>query len=539
MQGRLLLGVGNRLPLCSTPTWPGHGVWKLCQLSEALQATFFAFPIVCKQDDSRGPRNVSLVSIVGSRSLGQPASFWPKLGLEYAERKAQKLTGSSHPSRWQLLLSQDEPLAKYAADEHSGQLALYLAQVAMDSNLRRLPYGTSAPIWATGSIGDGGLRQEMNHQECSAKLEWFLCEPSAHLLLAPAGVVARGLNVAKMPRPITLADFEGQWKTVGYWDRNDKVIVQLEAHELAPCARCVVPRELSEGSTGYSVMGIADSRGGSSSSPKPLWAAFRGILGFCSRGPARAKWITALVVTSALAALLTGISSSRKPKPHPFQGAQPYGPFEGNRGIVTDRNTLAGQRDHETGIKPADEQPVSSSGRPSWVEEVLHHPIVPGVGFAGVRLNQEESEVIAALGRPTTPVHQVVGRHGRIFLDERAGSILKYCLGYEYQGLFLGICTDRDSRRVNSLRLKCSGRELCRSLPNYRGVGIGTIFNPLRNELGRVMKTDEHSLSACGGASKEYNATTYRYEGIDVAVCNSTSVIELLEIAAPCGTCRE
>lgn len=82
----------------------------------------------------------------------------------------------------------------------------------------------------------------MDRRECSVKLERFLSVPSAHLFLVPAGILADCGSIANMPHPISLEDFEGVWKIAGYWDKNSKVIVQLEAHELERCARCVVPR---------------------------------------------------------------------------------------------------------------------------------------------------------------------------------------------------------------------------------------------------------------------------------------------------------
>lgn len=167
-----------------------------------------------------------------------------------------------------------------------------------------------------------------------------------------------------------------------------------------------------------------------------------------------------------------------------------------------------------------------SEPRPKWVAELIRHPLHPGVGMAGVSIGQTEKEVIAALGEPSESMGQVIGDGREIFLDSRPGTVQHYAIGYEHGGIFLGVYTDRDTRKVHSLRLMCrGGGPECKELPSFRGIAIGAPASSLK-VLGEPRRHFEHL--GCGLPLAK--ATMYQFQGLSVSVCSRNSLVEKLDI---------
>jgi hypothetical protein len=200
----------------------------------------FAFPIVSKKNDrSTCITLVKITSRNGNPETGKPSSYWTNLGLEAAETKAQQLTGKIQPGRWDLVATTGS-LDQHAVDQQSGQLAFYLARVALDRNTAHMPYGTRVPIWATGSIDENGLRPDMQPAEGALKLQAFMKDANAHLLFAPAKLVDDSREMLQEP-PLSIADFSLQRQSSNFWTDHKHVVVKVEQNELVGCADCLLP----------------------------------------------------------------------------------------------------------------------------------------------------------------------------------------------------------------------------------------------------------------------------------------------------------
>lgn len=166
----------------------------------------------------------------------------------------------------------------------------------------------------------------------------------------------------------------------------------------------------------------------------------------------------------------------------------------------------------------------SPASEPLWLTHLSHAPIVPGRSIADIEIGHNEQEVVRVLGQPPGGAIQVIGDDNEIFLDDRLGAVVHYALQYRYKGIFLGIYTDRDTRRVKRMRLTCSRVDDCQSLPSFHGVSLGVPREFLIRELGLPMTSETH-----GGCSGN-RSLSYVYEGIVFYVCLSDNLVYMLDV---------
>lgn len=160
----------------------------------------------------------------------------------------------------------------------------------------------------------------------------------------------------------------------------------------------------------------------------------------------------------------------------------------------------------------------NSDDIPQWITQLRSHPIIRGVGLAGIRLGQSESEVIDVLGEPTKrfPVKTVDGR------------IIDYALVYQYGSMFVGIYTSADQRLVYSIRLSDDNFNRDHYIPNTaNGATVGdTVIQLLR--FGKPIQTQEHFT--CPDSLKSNHAFTYYYQGISFWGCEANGLVYLIDI---------
>ncbi len=172
----------------------------------------------------------------------------------------------------------------------------------------------------------------------------------------------------------------------------------------------------------------------------------------------------------------------------------------------------------------------TESQNSQWLYQLKHNSIIPGVGLAGVKIGDTESEAIEILGKPVRFRH-VEGEGKEIFVDDRKGFVLHYALLYETDNIFLGIYTNRDTREVKRFRLHDASFNSNKFLPSVQGITIGSSVDQLVEAMGQPIRIKEHSTCPDFGDPKVTSkARSYVYEGITFWICEANQLVYNMDI---------
>lgn len=195
--------------------------------------------------------------------------------------------------------------------------------------------------------------------------------------------------------------------------------------------------------------------------------------------------------------------------------------FQGGGGEATKKGSI--KKAVTTGLNAGKTKksatPATKSNLPKWITQLSNNPILPGIGLAGIQVGYSERTVLAALGTPpeTLPV------------KTDKGELLFYALQYRYEGLFLGVYTSRDARKVQSIRLYDDNFNRQAHIPRTdSGATIGISAIHLQQILGEPAKTDKHLT--CPRTLGNVGATTVHYAGISFWVCDANKLVYLVDI---------
>jgi hypothetical protein len=167
--------------------------------------------------------------------------------------------------------------------------------------------------------------------------------------------------------------------------------------------------------------------------------------------------------------------------------------------------------------KPQVQQPEVIPQTPS--EELEPDPIVPGVGLAGIKLDDTEHSVTDLLGQPSQPTFPVT---------TTGDKVLYYATLYDFNGIHLCVYTHPQGRTVLGIRLIDANFNKEGYIPHVRNIGIGSTVAELISSFGQPLSTDSHIT--CPSTLGSSAATSYVYRGITFCTCDANKIIYWIDI---------
>jgi hypothetical protein len=167
---------------------------------------------------------------------------------------------------------------------------------------------------------------------------------------------------------------------------------------------------------------------------------------------------------------------------------------------------------------------------PLWVSALRHSPIVPGKGLAGLSIGDDESLIHERFKVPVLNTHHVVGLGKELFLDDRKGFVSHYATTFKDDGLFLGIYSNRDTRKIERFRVSDNKFNPSGSTPSYQGVTIGTTREHLLAALGKPIR--EYTHLTCPSQNNAGDTISYVYDGVSFWVCVQNDLVYLISITS-------
>jgi len=155
-----------------------------------------------------------------------------------------------------------------------------------------------------------------------------------------------------------------------------------------------------------------------------------------------------------------------------------------------------------------------------WHKLIKHSNITPHSGYGAIKIGMSESDVVKLLGIPHNDDGRITGANGELFY---------YALMYKYENIFLGIYTNRDTRKVRSIRLYDTDFNKNGNIPSINGISIGSTKEELVNSFGEPKFKQKHQ-SCPSDENMNNGAITYSYEGINFWVCDCNNLIYLIDI---------
>lgn len=173
------------------------------------------------------------------------------------------------------------------------------------------------------------------------------------------------------------------------------------------------------------------------------------------------------------------------------------------------------REDKNLNSKPIEPPPISDK-LPKWVIRIRDYPIVPEVGLAGLTIGDSVSEISYQLGKP----------NDKFPVKNSKGDIFYYAYTYSFNGMFLGIYSDKNNRLIQSFRLYDKDFNKKGYIPNYQGVSIGSSLNQILSYLGEPLS--KYSHQSCPQPNNE--AISYNYKGISLCYCEKTNKVYWIDI---------